>query len=264
MRPPLYTDDMTATPDEAELERLIEYAAGAMSASEMAKLEEQFVTDPAFFYRVAPVLKVLHSREPLPIEIEIARDVQALRAAKPAVERTWTPRKLLLLTTAATVPLHVVGWSGAAAAATVLVAAAIQHQLPSRIETAPMYVHYEPTSKERPAVIVAKAVTRKPSQQTTVASLPTVETPVVVTIPLVVDSATERIIAELVGKPIGAQVTRASLPVLRAPNASPRPVQVLVMAADTTEMSRAERAKQRLGAAWRGAVAFITRGHWYR
>ena len=260
MRPALYTDDMATTPDDAELERLIEYAAGAMSASETKELEDRLSSDPAFFYRVTPVLKVLHSREPLAVEIEIAQQIQALRAANPRVERTWTPKKLVLLATAATAPVKAIAVFGAAA--TVMVAVALRPR-PSEPDHGQVFVQAPRPAPNHPSTTVAVKAPPTPRKHMTVAAGPAVDSQRV-TMPVAVDPATERLIAGLIGAPLAPQVTPGALPTLAQPHSPPRPVQRLVMAPDSAEMSKAERAKQKFGPKIRQAIAdLLNPRHWW-
>lgn len=80
MKPALLTDDMTALPSNAEFDLVNRYTGGRMTESE-ADAFEKMLDDPAFFYRVAPLIKLWYKRKPLPIEIEIGDRIEARRAA---------------------------------------------------------------------------------------------------------------------------------------------------------------------------------------
>lgn len=54
-------------PSDEELEVLADYLSGSMSSADAAAFDRQLETDAEFFYRMAPMLDVWYSKEPLPV-----------------------------------------------------------------------------------------------------------------------------------------------------------------------------------------------------
>jgi len=84
MKPALLTDEMTALPSDAEFDLVNRYTGGRMPEAEAKEFEEK-LDEPAFFYRVAPLIKLWYTREPLPIAVEIGTAFgSSLRSSFPA------------------------------------------------------------------------------------------------------------------------------------------------------------------------------------
>lgn len=194
MKPALLTDDMIALPSDAEFDLVNRYTGGRMTDAEAAVFEEK-LDDPAFFYRVAPLMKAWYKREPLPIEIEIGDRIEARRAAGlPLHEPSLTE---IVGDAIAKIPIRTVA-SLALAAALAFVAVLRKHDdvgVPAKagVHTAQVHVEPQPTHQSP-----ARSSVEKPSTKVVAVAKPsaTVDT-AVAQLPAALDTAAERALAAL-------------------------------------------------------------------
>ena len=247
----------------ADYDVLAEYMAGRLSDVETKRFEKRLIDDPRFFRRMAPLLSVLYPVEPQPIELEVRARVAAHRAAKRRAKEAREARRRRLrgwvaAVTTAAVPVKIL--AGFAAASLIYTVARLA--LPSVAEPPRQIVvqvppTIAPDSAPRVAAQTAPSHTERPTIRTH-------DVPVTVAaqstdagqLPVPVDSAMERAVAEMVARslPEGGVTPSATRPGETGPRVAwvPR----IWIEADTTN-SLAREIKNAVASGARGALAAI-------
>jgi hypothetical protein len=208
MTPPITFDSIATMPDDPDVRDVAEYVSGLMTDAQAEAFEARLAVDDALFQRVGPFLEAWVSPNLLPAEVEIGEAIERERAAK-RVRSTARRHRVRItlgsLTAAASVIFGIVQ-SGVVQLAfrdhANVPATSTQAKAPTKVGT----------DSKRTTV----ASSPKPPVHRTAPSIK--PTRLAVQLPKKVDSAAERVVAELVTTPVpSTSVIASSAPVSSQP-----------------------------------------------